>query len=70
MPKTRPQITRRQLTIADVRAELDTWERKYGVTSEQLAEAFRDPVKGGIVETDDFHSWIMAYETWLELNAS
>ncbi|MGH9090319.1 MAG: hypothetical protein ACRDZR_02900 [Acidimicrobiales bacterium] len=69
MPKTQPRVTRRQIGPAEVRAELDAWEAKYGVGSDRLADAFRDPATGALVETDDFHCWSQAYDAWLRLHA-
>lgn len=69
MPRTQPRVTRRRLAPADVRAELKGWEGKYGVTSDHLADAFRDPATGELVETDDFHTWSQTYEAWLHLGA-
>jgi hypothetical protein len=68
VPKTRPAITRRRLTPADIRAELDAWEAKYEVPSERLADAFRDSVTGELVETADFHEWSQAYDVWRRLD--
>ncbi len=68
MPKTQPRVTRRRLSPADVRAELDAWETRYGVPSARLADAFRDPT-GNLVETDDFHAWSQTYDAWLRVSA-
>jgi hypothetical protein len=69
VPKTQPRVARRRLSTADVRAELDVWETRYGVASERLADAFRDPATGGLVETDDFHAWSQTYDAWLHVGA-
>ena len=69
VPKTKPRVTRRQLTPTDVRAELDAWEAKYGVASDRLADAFRDPATGVLTETDDFHTWSQTYDVWLRVGA-
>lgn len=64
---TKPQVTKRCLGPAEVRAELDAWEAKYGVSSERLLDAFRDPKTGELVETEDFFVWEQAYEAWRRL---
>ena len=66
MPKTQPRVTRRRLSPADVRAELDAWEARYGVPSDRLADAFCDTA-GRPVETDDFHAWSQTYDAWLRV---
>ena len=68
VPKARPRTTHRVVIADDVRAELDAWEQKYGVPSDRLLDAFRDPVTGELIETDDFHAWDQAYEFWLAIN--
>jgi hypothetical protein len=65
VPKTRPPITRRRIKPHDVRVELDARERRYGVPSERLADAFRDAATGELVESEDYRSWSHAYELWL-----
>lgn len=69
MPKTQPRVTRRRLSPADVRAELKAREARYGVASDRLADAFRDPATAALVETDDFHAWSQAYDAWLRVDA-
>jgi hypothetical protein len=68
VPQTKPRVTRRQLTPADVRAELEEWEAKYGVASDHLADAFWDPTTGALTETNDFHNWSQAYDAWLHVS--
>lgn len=68
VPKTQPRVTRRRLSPADVRSELDVWEARYGVPSDRLADAFCDTA-GRLVETDDFHAWSQTYDTWLHVGA-
>lgn len=67
------RVTRRRIGIAEklveLRAELDVWEAKYGVPSDRLIDVFRNPETGALVETDDFHNWISAYESWRRLTA-
>ncbi len=38
------------------------------MSSDQLADAFRDPA-GELVESDDFHAWSQTYNTWLRAAA-
>ena len=48
---------------------MDAWEARYGVVSDRLADVFHDPVTGGLVETDDFHTWSQTYDAWLRVGA-
>lgn len=68
--KTKLRVTKRRVGPAEVRAELDAWEAKYGVKSENLIEAFRDPKTGELAETEDFFAWVQAYDAWQHINHS
>lgn len=46
-----------------LRAELDRFEKRYGVPSERLADAFTDP-DGRLEESDDFHAWGKAWASY------
>lgn len=68
MAKTKLRITKRQEGPAEVRAQLDAWEAKYGVSSDHLLDAFRDPDTGELVETEDFFAWVQAYDAWQHIS--
>jgi hypothetical protein len=50
--------------MADLRAQLDEFEARHGVPSERLADAFRDPRTGDLIETEEFHTWAQRYAAW------
>ncbi len=53
-----------QPTSADtLRATLDDFEQRYGVTSDRLADAFKAS-DGKLRETQDFLDWTHTYEAW------
>jgi hypothetical protein len=52
--------------IADARAELDAYERSYGVPSDRLAEAFVDAT-GALRETGQYVRWTSTLERWRSL---
>lgn len=66
---TKPRVTKRRIGPAEVRAELDAWEARYGVSSGHLSDAFRDPKTKALIETDDYFAWTQAYDVWQHLSA-
>ena len=55
---------RRQSRVkADLQAQLSEYERRYGVPSERLADAFRDVFHrdGEVHHTEDFLAWSALY---------
>jgi hypothetical protein len=52
--------------IAEARAELDSYERTYGVPSDRLAEAFVDAT-GELRETGQYVRWMSTLERWRAL---
>lgn len=52
---------RAQLTVEDLRAELDAYERRYGVSSERRFDAF--PASGRCDDTD-LVAWSELYHLW------
>ena len=56
-----PPPERQRLTVADLRAELDALERRYGVPSERRLEAFADTEP---CESAELARWSALYEAW------
>lgn len=54
---------RRQSRVKNLQAQLSEYERRYGVPSERLADAFRDVFQkdGEVRETEDFLAWSALY---------
>ena len=48
---------------ARLRAELDRFEQRYGVSSAHLADAFTGP-DGTLDETEEFHAWDEAWTAY------
>jgi hypothetical protein len=57
-----------QQAIAEARTELDEYERRYGVTSDRLQEAFTDG-SGRLRQTGEYLRWAGMLERWRELTA-
>jgi hypothetical protein len=55
------QVTDEQFR-SEIDPQLETLERRYGLPSARLEEAFR--VDGELIEHDDFLLWQRLYETW------
>jgi len=49
----------RFVTVKDLQARLDEYERRYEVPSDRLADAFT--TDGELQETEDFHAWSALY---------
>lgn len=66
MPSTRRQtFTVASVDVAELEARVAAWEKKYGVRSEAMTEAFtRD---GALVEDDDYLEWS---HDWAALQAA
>jgi hypothetical protein len=54
--------------VAEAREKLDDYERRYGVTSDRLREAFTDAA-GRLRETGEYLQWVATLERWRELSA-
>jgi hypothetical protein len=52
--------------IDEARAKLDDYERRYGVVSDQLREAFTDD-SGRVRETGEYLQWVAMFERWRQL---
>lgn len=50
----------------EIGPQLDVFERRYGVPSARMEDAFR--VEGELVEDDDFLLWQRLYETWRNID--
>ena len=53
--------------IAEAREKLDDYERRYGVSSDRLGEAFTDAA-GRLRETGEYLQWVATLERWRELS--
>jgi hypothetical protein len=62
------RIVTLEQAIADARAELDAYERTYGVPSDRLAEAFVDAT-GVLRETGQYVRWMSTLERWRSLTS-
>jgi hypothetical protein len=54
--------------IAEAREKLDDYERRYGVSSERLGDAFTD-ASGRLRETGEYLQWHATFERWCALSA-
>jgi hypothetical protein len=55
-----------QQAVTEARARLDDYERRYGVTSDRLHEAFTDGA-GRVRETGEYLQWVEMLGRWREL---
>lgn len=55
--------------VRDARTVLDEYERRYGVTSERLAEAFTDAA-GQLHETGAYLQWRTMLDRWRQLSTT
>ena len=53
----------RDMTPADLEAQLAVFEDRYGVPSDRLEDAFRDE-RGELCECRDFREWCHVYTAW------
>jgi hypothetical protein len=62
-------LRRRSRVKAGLQARLSEYERRYGVPSERLADAFRDVFHrdGEVRETEDFLAWSSLYAAFQAL---
>jgi hypothetical protein len=68
VPPTSPnvRIVTLEEALVAARAELDEFERQYGVSSDRLAEAFTDE-DGQLHETGQYVRWVDTLERWRDL---
>jgi hypothetical protein len=53
--------------VAEAREKLDDYERRYGVASERLGDAFTD-ASGRLRETGEYLQWLATFERWRQLS--